>query len=145
MGMNGEGIRAVRDSNLNCFLDFLGLGFGPPVEGLAESPEGNHGAGGAEGVDEDVGEMRSAGRDVDLMEFVGGGVEEDDEDGSEGFIPAPGAEVVADRFAKGAPEEKREHGIFREVGAFAEQEVNGLDVFFCHVREEPVEKRHDDS
>ena len=78
-----------------------------------------------------------------MVEFIGGGVKENDADGNGGFAPAPGAGVVPGRFAHGAPEEQGEDGIFREMSAFANDVVDGFDARLGHVREKPVQERFD--
>ena len=75
-----------------------------------------------------------------MVEFIGGGIEENNEDRDGGFAPAPGPRVFADGFADGAPEEDGEDGVFGEVRAFADGVMNHLDVCLRHVREEPVEE-----
>jgi len=78
------------------------------------------------------------------MEFIGGGVGENDQDGDGGFAPAPGARVAAHRLANGAPDEGGEHGVFSEVRAFANDMMDGFDVRLGHVREQPVQEGFDD-
>jgi len=72
------------------------------------------------------------------VEFISGGVEKNDEDGDGRLAPAPGAEIAAEGFADGAPEQGGEDGVFREVRAFSNNVMNGFDVGLRHVREEPV-------
>ncbi len=101
-----------------------------------EQSQSNHAAG---GVHDHVGDEGGAAGNPDLVEFVGGGVEEKDREGEAGFVPAPGASVVFPRLADGAPGEHGEEGVFRQVTAFAEEMMMELaDVFLGHVREEPA-------
>jgi len=77
------------------------------------------------------------------MEFIGGSVEKDDEDGDGGFAPAPGAGILAHGFADSAPEENGEDGVFSKVCAFANRVVDGFDVSLRHVREQPMQEGFD--
>lgn len=77
------------------------------------------------------------------MEFIGRGIEKNDEDGDGGFAPAPGTGIAAGGFADGAPEQGGEDSVFREVSAFANDVVNGFDVGLGHVRKEPVQEGFD--
>lgn len=79
------------------------------------------------------------------MDFIGGGVEENDGDGDPGFAPAPGARVFADGFAEGAPEEDSEDSVFGEVRAFADGVVDGFDVRVSHVGEKPAQQWFDEA
>lgn len=109
----------------------------------AEQAEEDHANDRARGVDEDVGNHRGTSGDEHLVEFIGGGVEENDEDGDGGFAPTPGSRVAADGFANGAPKQQGEDGVFREVAAFANCVVDGVHERLRHVREEPVQERFD--
>ena len=80
-----------------------------------------------------------------MVEFIGGGVEKNDQDGDGGFAPAPGTRVAAYGLANGAPEQNREHGVFGEVRAFADDMMDSLDVCLGHVREQPVQEGFDES
>ena len=77
------------------------------------------------------------------MEFIGGGVEEDEEDRNGRFAPAPGAGIAANRFTNGAPEQSGEDGVFGEVTAFANGVMNGLDVRLGHVGKKPMQEWFD--
>ena len=117
--------------------------FRPPVEAAAQKAENNHADDGAGSVDENIGDHGGAAGDEHLVEFIGGGVEEDDEDGDGGFAPAPRARVAANGFADGAPEQGGEDGILREVTTFADGVMDGFDVCLGHVREEPMQQGFD--
>lgn len=114
--------------------------FWPPGEAAAEKPERDHAGEGAAGVDENVGNHRGAGGNKHLVEFIGGGVEENDENREGGFTPVPWAGIAADGFANGAPQQGGEDGVFREMAAFAKDMVDGFDMGLRHVREKPVEE-----
>src|SRR5690348_15657468 len=88
--------------------------------------------------------MRSAGGDEYLVEFISGGVKENDEHGDDGCAPTPRAGIAADGFADSAPEQEAENGIFREVTAFPKHMVKRLDVRLGHMRKEPVQERVDE-
>ena len=105
--------------------------------GEPEQGQADHAAG---GVHDDIGDEGGAAGDVDLVEFIGGGVEEEDRQGEAGFIPAPGASVVFLGLADGAPGEKNKEGVFGQVTAFAEEMMQVADVLLGHMREEPADE-----
>ena len=112
----------------------------PPFETLPCGPKDKHADDGAGGVDKYVGDHRGTSRHEHLEKFIGGGVEEYDENGDGGFAPAPGARVATDGFAHCAPKQDGEDGVFGEVTAFANHMMNGFDVRLGHVREQPVQQ-----
>ena len=116
----------------------------PPVKPLSCGPQYHHADDRTGGVDEDIGDHRGAGRDEHLVEFIGGGIKENNEDGDGGFAPTPRTGVAAGGFADCAPEEGGENGVFREVTAFPNDVVDGFDGCLSHVRKQPVKEGFDE-
>ena len=100
-----------------------------------------HGAAGC--VNQHIGETRRARGHKNLMKFVAGSVKENDEQRAADFRPRPRRQIRFGRVQR-APEQQREHGVFGEMTAFAEQMMNEFNVRLRHLRKQPAQKRFDD-
>lgn len=79
--------------------------------------------------------------DVDLMQFIAGGVQEQDGQGETGFIPTPGAADVFLWLPDGAPCQHGENAVFHHVTTFAEEVVQFPDVRLRHMGKQPAHQR----
>ncbi len=95
--------------------------------------------GAACGVNQHVGHPRRARGHENLVKFVGGGVEKDQEQGAADLGPGPRRQPALPGVQR-APEQERQHGVFGQMRAFADEMVDLLDVRLRHVREEPVQE-----
>src|ERR1035437_10948084 len=101
--------------------------FLPAFAGLADEPEQQQSGGAASGVNEHVRDLRRARGHKDLMKFIAGRVEKNHGERESGFRPVPRSRSIFLWLPDGAPEQQREDGVFRQMGAFAEEIMNLLN------------------
>lgn len=96
-------------------------------------------------INHDVFKSAFPGRNEELVDFIAAGIERGAEQGESRAGPAPRAPIVATRLTQGPPDQQREHGVFRDVGAFPNEQNDGADRGIGDVREQPPEGRFDDA
>lgn len=90
---------------------------------VEEDEEGDEGAG---GVKERIPGGGGAGSDEGLMDFVEGGIGGGDEPRAE----SPGPVPATTRAANATVEKKEKDEVLDEMGAFANEEMNGVELVF---------------
>ena len=114
----------------------------PPAANQPKREQSRRAAG---GVNEHVRNQRRSGGHKDLVKFVTGRVERDEQQCEAGFMPVPGTGNIFHRFGQSAPEQQREHEVFGEVRAFAEIMMDFLDVRLRQMGKQLAQERFEDA
>lgn len=93
----------------------------------------------ADAVDQDIGGGTGSRWHEGLVKFVGGGVERCEAHGQAGEAPVPCVIGTQARGSEAAPDECGEDAILREMGAFSDDEDDGLNRFRREVAREPAQ------
>ena len=94
-------------------------------------------------VNENVGNLRRSRRHENLMKFIARRVKKNNQQRAADLWPRPRRQIVF-RLMQRAPQQQREHGVFGQMAAFADEVMQGLNFRLRHVREEPAQKRLDE-
>ena len=112
----------------------------PTIPDLIDKPQAQQSERAAGGVNENIGDQRRAIGDEALMKFVGGGVEKNHQHRAADFRPRPVRQLIFLPMQR-PPDQQREHGIFGEVAAFAENMMQLGDVGRRHLGKQPPQQR----
>lgn len=113
----------------------------PVFQDFPDAPEQQQAGGGAGGINANIRDERCARKDKDLMKLVAGGIDKDVGERQSRLVPAPWTEAVVAflRPPDRAPEEQGEHGIFGQMGRFAEEMMKEFDVAIRYLRKQPAD------
>ncbi len=117
----------------------------PEFAPAAQDPQREQSGNRPGAVDEHVAHAALTGGNESLMEFIGRRVEHRRPQGNTRFRPEPGAGVVPERLAMGAPDQQRQHGVFSQMRAFPDHQDNGSECFRRQIGHEPMQEGFQDA
>jgi hypothetical protein len=98
--------------------------------------DGGNGEEGADGIEKGIVGRSGAAGDKGLVDFVHDGIAGGDGEGGDAPRPPPALAIAADA----AVDQHAKNKIFGEVGAFADDMVNEIELVFGEVRKKPVDE-----
>jgi hypothetical protein len=110
---------------------------------MTEKPEDKQADGAARRVNENVRDARRSRRHETLMEFIARAIKKNEQQSAADLRPRPRWQVVFEQVHR-APEQQCKDGVFRQVAAFANDEMDAFDAVWRHFWKQPAQQRFDE-